>query len=86
MAAGNDRRLAQASYAPPVGTRLLNGYLDRLQITARSDPKVAWAFLRVGSLLAPPASLLHPAIAWRVARDTLRWKQPQPKLVAQGNA
>jgi hypothetical protein len=72
MAAGNDLRLAATSQAGSLGTRILNGYMDRLQIAARTDPEVAWAFLKVANLLAPPTSLLHPSIALRVARDALR--------------
>lgn len=84
LAADSDKRLAQASYRPSIARRLLDWYLDRLLIAARSDPEVASAFIRVSDLLATPASLLRPAIAWRVARETLRWKSSQPQLVAQG--
>jgi 2-polyprenyl-6-methoxyphenol hydroxylase-like FAD-dependent oxidoreductase len=70
---GNDRRLAETKGPDTVGTRLLNWYMDRLQMAARSDPEVAWAFLKVANLLAPPPSILHPTIAWRVARHSL-WR------------
>jgi 2-polyprenyl-6-methoxyphenol hydroxylase-like FAD-dependent oxidoreductase len=71
MAAGNDLRLAGTKQNISLGKRLLNSYLDELQIAARRDPEVAWAFLKVGSLLVPPSSLLHPSIVLRVARVAL---------------
>ncbi|MBL7500635.1 monooxygenase [Frankia sp. CNm7] len=43
-------------------------YVRRLQRVAARDPEVARAFLRVTNLLAPPASLLAPAVARRVLR------------------
>jgi hypothetical protein len=42
--------------------------MTRLQVTARHDPVVAGAFLQVAGFLAPPPSLLHPGIAFRVLR------------------
>jgi 2-polyprenyl-6-methoxyphenol hydroxylase-like FAD-dependent oxidoreductase len=85
LAADNDRRLAQASYRPSVARRLLDWYMDRLLIAARTNPDVASAFLAVSDMMAAPTSLLRPPVAWRVIKETLRWKPPQPELVAQGS-
>jgi hypothetical protein len=68
---GNDRRLTEPQRKESIGTRFLNWYMARLQIAARHDAEVAWAFLKVGSLLELPPSVLHPKIAWRVLRDML---------------
>ncbi|MBW7883698.1 MAG: hypothetical protein H3C34_13885 [Caldilineaceae bacterium] len=69
LTVGNDRRLSGASQPAP--KRLLNWYMARLQIAARRDPEVALAFLKVGSLFAPPASLLTPRMIVRVLRANL---------------
>ena len=61
----------------PVGARFINWYMDRLLVAARSDPEVARVFLKVANLLAAPTSLLHPAIAVRVARTILRREKLQ---------
>jgi hypothetical protein len=42
---------------------MISTYLRRVQLAARRDPVVAAAFLRVVNLLAPPPSLMAPAIA-----------------------
>ena len=61
--------------APP-GHAMISTYLRRVQLAARRDPVVAAAFLRVVNLLAPPPSLMAPAIAWRVLRGGIR--EPAP--------
>jgi 2-polyprenyl-6-methoxyphenol hydroxylase-like FAD-dependent oxidoreductase len=47
--------------------RIGNAYLRRLLPVAHRDPAVALAFLKVIGLVAPPQSLLHPRVVWRVA-------------------
>lgn len=47
--------------------RTVNGYLRRLLPVAHRDPVVAMAFLEVVGMVAPPESLMHPRILWRVA-------------------
>jgi len=68
---GNDKRLSHQP-ARTMPARLLGWYMDRLQIAARHDPAVAVAFMKVCGFLAPPPSLLLPAIAIRVLRGNLR--------------
>jgi 2-polyprenyl-6-methoxyphenol hydroxylase-like FAD-dependent oxidoreductase len=46
-------------------------YLGKVQVAARTDPRVSAAFQRVGQLFDPAPTLLHPAIAWRVLRAGL---------------
>jgi hypothetical protein len=52
--------------------RFLNWYLRQLQYAARVDPTLGVTFLQVFNLIRSPASLLSPAIVWRVARRRLR--------------
>jgi 2-polyprenyl-6-methoxyphenol hydroxylase-like FAD-dependent oxidoreductase len=52
--------------------RLGNAYLGRLHAAAAHDAHLAAAFLRVAGLVAPPGSLLRPAIILAVARGSLR--------------
>jgi len=74
LTVGNDRRLAGAPLPAP--KRLLNWYLGKFQVAARRDAEVAMAFLMVGSLFAPPASLLRPRIVWRVLAANLAGPGP----------
>jgi hypothetical protein len=68
---GNDLRLTQPdrTYTPLM--RFINWYMDKLQIAARHDPAVAFAFQRVANLMVAPASLLQPPLALRVLRRNL---------------
>jgi 2-polyprenyl-6-methoxyphenol hydroxylase-like FAD-dependent oxidoreductase len=68
---GNDRRLMQPAGRESLGRKLLNWYLDQVQLAARHNAEVAWAFLRVGGLLELPPSLLHPKVAWQVMQTLL---------------
>ncbi|MCU0620494.1 MAG: FAD-dependent monooxygenase [Gemmatimonadales bacterium] len=71
LAAGNDLRLTRPD-APVEGrTRFVRWYMDRLHVAARTDVAVAQAFLLVAGLVAPPASLMKPAIMVRVLGATL---------------
>jgi hypothetical protein len=75
ITAGNDLRLTQPdrNYTPMM--RFINWYLDKLQIAARHDPAVAFAFQRVANLMATPSSLLQPHLALRVLWRNLRASQ-----------
>jgi hypothetical protein len=53
-------------------TKLTHRWLDRVTSAANRDPVVNAAFFQVTGLLAKPASLFRPAVAWR----TLRFGQP----------
>jgi 2-polyprenyl-6-methoxyphenol hydroxylase-like FAD-dependent oxidoreductase len=72
MAVGNDLRMPEVAGPRPFGVRVINAYLERLHKAAHHDPAVALAFHRVGNLLAPPPSVLHPRIALRVLKGNLR--------------
>lgn len=59
-------------------------YLGKLHVAARRDPVVARAFNEVAGLLAPPPSLMRPAIALRVLQSNLPGvRTPAAKEVRQ---
>jgi 2-polyprenyl-6-methoxyphenol hydroxylase-like FAD-dependent oxidoreductase len=58
--------------------RLVNAYLARLHAAAAHDARLASAFMRVAGLVAPPQSLLRPAIAGRVLGGSLRRAAARP--------
>lgn len=70
LTVGNDRRLSGVK--APLPRRLVNWYMAKLQVAARRDPELALAFQNVGNLFAPPQSLLHPRLAWRVFTGSWR--------------
>jgi len=81
LAVGEDLRFPQVAGRRDLQSRLVGPYLRRLVRTARHDPDVAWAFLRVIGLLAPPESLMAPRVARRVLRSGAA--QPQPPVRAR---
>jgi 2-polyprenyl-6-methoxyphenol hydroxylase-like FAD-dependent oxidoreductase len=68
LAVGGDLRFPGVPGRRPLKNRLINGYLARLHAAAAADADLAAAFLRVAGLVAPPESLLRPAVAARVLR------------------
>jgi 2-polyprenyl-6-methoxyphenol hydroxylase-like FAD-dependent oxidoreductase len=62
--------LAQPAVAGrrPARVRLANAYLGRLFAAAEHDEELALAFLFVSGMLAPPASLMRPAVVRRAVR------------------
>ena len=72
IAVGGDRRLPGVPGPVDRRTRLLNGYVARVQRAAAVDPAVGTAFLRVANLEAPPPSLMSPSLLVRVLRSSRR--------------
>jgi 2-polyprenyl-6-methoxyphenol hydroxylase-like FAD-dependent oxidoreductase len=66
IATGEDLRYPQVEGARPPGSGLVNRYLERVHAAASDDPEVCRKFFDVLNLLAPPSSLMTPALAWRV--------------------
>lgn len=66
IATGEDLRFPQVQGSRAPGSALVNRYLDRVHAIASQDPIVCRRFFDVLNLLAPPASLLSPVVAWRV--------------------
>ena len=66
IATGEDLRFPQVEGRRPPGFGLVNRYLERVHAIASKDPTVCRKFFDVLNLLAPPASLMSPLVAWRV--------------------
>jgi len=72
LAVGNDLRFPEVEGRRDPMLRFVNWYLPKLHRAARRDLALALAFQRVANLLAPPPSILHPAVAVRVLAGNLR--------------
>jgi len=72
IAVGNDLRIPETVGRRTAGVKLINWYISKLHKAAHTDPVAALAFHRVGNLLAPPPSIMHPRIAIRVLWENLR--------------
>lgn len=74
------------SYPEVEGTRtpllrFLNWYFGKLHIAAQTDAQVSIAFLKVINMVAPPPSILHPGIVWRVIKGNLQQNQQHPSAI-----
>jgi len=91
MAVGEDFRFATTRGPKPMGTDFINRYIAKVNRVSHSDEMVGAAFLRVMNLLAPPTSLFHPRILWRVlqggrqARNAAAAFQPLPQPMSQNS-
>ena len=72
VAVGNDLRMKETVGPRNAGANIINWYMSKLQKAAHHDPVPALAFHRVGNLLAPPPSVMHPRVVWRVLLGNLR--------------
>jgi 2-polyprenyl-6-methoxyphenol hydroxylase-like FAD-dependent oxidoreductase len=72
IAVGNDLRMKETVGPRNAGVNIINWYMSKLHRAAHHDPAPALAFHRVGNLLAPPRSVMHPRILWRVLLGNLR--------------
>jgi 2-polyprenyl-6-methoxyphenol hydroxylase-like FAD-dependent oxidoreductase len=86
IAAGNDLRMPEATGRRTLAVKVLNAYMAKLHQAAHQDPAVALAFHKVGNLLAPPATMLDPRIAWRVLRGNPRARRAPAGLGRALNA
>ena len=86
MAVGNDLRMPETVGPRTFALKVVNAYLAKLHRAAHRDPAVALAFHRVGNLLAPPPSLMHPRIAARVLWGNLRPRPRRLPLARVANA
>ena len=66
IATGEDLKYPQVQGMRPPGFALVNRYVTRVHAVAAEDCFVSRRFLDVLGLDASPASLLAPAVAWRV--------------------
>ena len=72
IAVGNDLRMPEATGPRSAGLNFINWYMSKLHRAGHHDPIPAMAFHRVANLLAPPPSVMHPKVAWRVLLGNLR--------------
>lgn len=71
LTVGNDLSFPEVQGRRTLMTRFVNWYIDKLHQTACKDAGVSIAFLKVTNMMAPPPSILHPRIAWRILKDHL---------------
>jgi 2-polyprenyl-6-methoxyphenol hydroxylase-like FAD-dependent oxidoreductase len=76
LAVGGDLALPLVPGPRPFPVKLINAYIARVQRVAVHDAVVAAAFVKVIHMLAPPPSLLAPALMWRVWRGRQRVATP----------
>jgi 2-polyprenyl-6-methoxyphenol hydroxylase-like FAD-dependent oxidoreductase len=65
LTVGGDLSLPEIDGTPPLATRLLNGYIDRLLTAAEHDIAAFEQFARVAWLVDSPAKLLRPSMVRR---------------------
>jgi 2-polyprenyl-6-methoxyphenol hydroxylase-like FAD-dependent oxidoreductase len=67
LSANPDLSLPEIEGTPPLLTRLLNVYVDRVLTAAEYDTAAVDQFVRVTSLVDPATRLLRPGMLWRAA-------------------
>jgi hypothetical protein len=67
LAVGGELSLPEVDGTPPLATRLLNGYLDRVLIAAEYDTTVFEQFVKVAWLVDSPTRLLRFSMIRRAA-------------------
>jgi 2-polyprenyl-6-methoxyphenol hydroxylase-like FAD-dependent oxidoreductase len=76
---GSDLRIPETIGPRNAGVNFINWYMAKLHKAAHHDAVAALAFYKVGNLLAPPQSVMHPRIAARVLWGNLR-QHAQPRV------
>ncbi len=84
LAVGEDFRFPETEGIKPTGVDFVNRYVANVHKTTHHDPIVYTAFLKVMNLMAPPATLFHPKILWRVLRSQTGHSRQQPSLAIAG--
>jgi len=73
IAVGNDLRMPEVTgLSKNPAINMINWYMSKLHKAAHRDPVASLAFHNVANLLAPPRSVLKPAIVARVLAKNLR--------------
>jgi 2-polyprenyl-6-methoxyphenol hydroxylase-like FAD-dependent oxidoreductase len=75
-AVGNDLSFPEVEGSRTPMVRFLNWYVGKVHLAAHNDARVSIAFLKVTNMIAPPPSIMHPRIVWRVMKGTL-WPSRQ---------
>lgn len=79
ITAGNERQMSPGAARGSLVQRLRYRWVQRVLRASHHDAVVAGAFLRVARLLAPPATLLRPALVARVVSRSAR-ARPLPQV------
>ena len=72
LSVGGDLALPEIDEVQSLSARLFHGYVDRVLAAAEFDAAALNQFVRVTTLVDPPARLLRPALLWRAAAATCR--------------
>ena len=83
IAVGNDLRMPETIGPRNAGVAFVNWYMSKLHKAAHVDPIPAMAFFRVANLLAPPPSVLHPKVAWRVFIGNCRSRPREAMIIPE---
>jgi len=75
LSANPDLSLPEIDGTPPLLTRLLNVYVDRVLTAAEYDPVAVNQFFRVTALVDPATRLLRPGMMWRAALANRRGRR-----------
>jgi 2-polyprenyl-6-methoxyphenol hydroxylase-like FAD-dependent oxidoreductase len=86
LSANPDLSMPEIEGTPPLLTRLLNLYVDRVLAAAEYDPAAVEQFFRVTALLDPATRLLRPSMIWRVARAIHRRRRQQIDRLQEATA
>lgn len=78
LAVGEDFRWQETEGTKAPGVDLINRYMGRLYRMMGDDTIVYEQFLKVMNFLAPPTSLMHPRLLWRV----LMWQEKKNTAVS----
>lgn len=81
IATGGDLRFDAVEGRRTVSGKIMNRYLDKLTLAARTDPVLSRQFLRVAGFIDGPESFFKPAIVRRVLAGS-RAPQPQDRTRA----
>jgi 2-polyprenyl-6-methoxyphenol hydroxylase-like FAD-dependent oxidoreductase len=76
IAAGSDFAFAGVKGPKPVGTDVINWYLEHVHRAASTDRVVCRAFFDVANLLAPATTLFRPRVVGRVIKGCRRKVEP----------
>jgi 2-polyprenyl-6-methoxyphenol hydroxylase-like FAD-dependent oxidoreductase len=79
MAAGGDLSLPEIEGTPPLSTRLMNPYMDRIMTAAESDVSAFEQFIRVAWLVDSPVNLMRPSIVARAMTAKRRKPAAEPE-------
>lgn len=75
LGTGSDLAIPEVNGSPPLATRIIIRYIEKLHTAAERNPELSDQFLRVSGLLDAPSRLVRPAILVRVARGNLRGRR-----------